>query len=416
VRESSGKLRVETRLVNTATGEIIWSGDHRRPSGDLFEMQDDVARSTVAQLRLQLTPAGEERLTNRQTNNIEAYHAYTKGRYFWKKKDRENLEKARRFFEEAIRLDPNYALAYNGLANYYGSSIWYGDIPVRDAVVKTKEAVRRIVEIAPDSAEAHDGLARVGWFEWDWETYRREAEKAIELAPNDAAIWHNYCFMLLGVTNRTEDALAALRRAHELDPLSPSIGADLGMILAGLGRFDEAFAVFEKTVETDPNFPGVYANMRDAYEAKGMPQEALEAILKCYAVGGTSSDRLAELRSAFEQEGMRGVRRKELEQKLEQPEKGMNAFSIATSYAYLGDKERALEWLEKAYAMRHPTLVSLRSITTQSLTDDPRFQDLVRRVGLPSSWKDRLTQVVFSFSESQRFTSARSAGTRPWLA
>ena len=383
VRESSDKLRVEVRLVNAATGEIIWSGNHERSATGVFEIEDDIARSTAAQLRLKLRAGGEQYLTARHTNNIEAYQAYTKGRYFWKKKDPENLEKARRFFEEAIRLDPNYALAYNGLANYYASSIWYGDISVLEAVEKTKAAVRKLVEIAPDSAEAHDGLARVAWFDWDWETYRREAEKAVELAPNDAGIWQNYCFMLLGVTGRVEDAIAALRHAYELDPLSPSIGADLGMLLSGSGRFEEAFTVFEKTIETDPNFPGVYANLRHAYEAKGMHVEALDALLKLHQVGGASAARLDEFRQAFAAGGANGLRRKELELMLAEPEIGMNAFSIAIAYVDLGEKERALEWLEKAYAMRHPTLVSLKSAALDALRDDPRFQDLARRVGLP---------------------------------
>ena len=383
VRESSDKLRVEVRLVNAGTGEIIWSGNHESAVAGVFEIQDDIARSTAAQLRLKLSGGGDGRLTTRQTNNIEAYQAYTKGRHFWKKKDPESLEKARRFFEEAIRLDPNYALAYNGLANYYASSIWYGDMPVAESVQKTKEAVRKLVEIAPDSAEAHDGLARVASFDWDWQTYREEAEKAVELAPNDAAIWQNYCFMLLSVTGRTEDAIAALRHAWELDPLSPSIGADLGMLLTGSGRTDEAFAVFEKTIETDPNFPGVYANLRHAYEAKGKYAEALDALLKLHRVGGASAGRLDAFREAFEKGGAKGVRRMELEQMLEAPEKGMNAFSIAIAYLDLGEKEPALEWLEKAYAMRHPTLVSLNSPALQALHDDPRFQDLARRVGLP---------------------------------
>ena len=383
VHESGDKLRVELRLVNGRTGEVIWTAHHARSRAEIFAMQDDIARSTAAQLRLKLSRAGEAQLTTRHTDNVEAYQAYTKGRYFWKKKDREGLEKARRFFEEAIRLDPNYALAFNGLANYYASSIWYGDIPVVEAVQKTKAAVRRLVEIAPASAEAHDGLARVAWFDWDWETYRREAEKAVELAPNDAGIWQNYCFMLMPITGRMDDAIAALQHAYELDPLSPSIGADLGMLLAAVGRFDEAFAVFEKTIETDPNFPGVYANMRGAYEARGMEQEAFEALVKCYEVGDVPPSIVDTFRAAFEQDGLRGLRRAELQSVLEQPEKGMNAFKIAIAYASLGENDSAFEWLEKAYSMRHPTLVGLKTNELSPLRDDPRFHDLLRRVGLP---------------------------------
>lgn len=382
VREAGDKIRVEVHLVNVADGAIIWSGDnYERSLGDVFEIQDDIARSVVTRLRLNLTAAGEERLVKRDTNNVEAYQAYAKGRYFWGKRDRENLEKSKKFFEEAIRLDPNYALAYDGLVDYHFNTIWYAGASQSEAVAKAKVAVQKIVELAPDSPEAHDGLARIANIEGQKETYRREQEKAVELAPNNASIWQNYAFSL---AHRTPDALAAIRRAQELDPLSPSISTDVGVILTWNKRYDEAIDAYQKTIEAYPDFRSAYENLSAAYEAKGMYPEAVAAYLESLRLEGAGAKKLAAYRTAFERGGYKGFRRKHLEFLLADPDQEKNTYWIAVEYAFQGEKEPTLEWLDKAVAARHFMVGDMISDRRYAfLHDDPRFQNLRRRVGLP---------------------------------
>jgi TolB-like protein/DNA-binding winged helix-turn-helix (wHTH) protein/Tfp pilus assembly protein PilF len=384
VRASGGRIRVEARLVNAQTGEILWSGGaDERPVGDVLEIQDDIARSVAARLRLKLTETEEQRLAKRQTNNPEAYQAFVKGRYFWKKKDRENLEKARKFFEEAITKDPNYALAYAGVADYYLTGIWYADFPPEQSLKKAKELFLKVSEIDDRLPEAHSLRARIAAAEWDWETCRKEFEKALELNPNEADYWQGYAFFLRNVDGRFDEAAAVMRRAQELDPLSVSVNTDVGVMLNHAGRLDEAIEAFKKTLETDPQFFDAYWNLGLAYERKKMFDEATAAFIESERLKGMSKQRLDALRAAYGQ-GMKVFWQKWLEFWLtDAKEKNVPAFVIAAFYARAGEKDAALEWLEKSYAAREPLLVNLKSeFAFDSLRPDARFTDLLLRVGL----------------------------------
>lgn len=385
VRENGGRIRVEVRLVNAENGEILWSGDdYDRAVGDVLEIQDEIARSVATRLRLKLTSADEQHLTKRQTNNPEAYQAFVKGRYFWKKKDAENLEKARKFFEEAIRLDPNYALAYAGLADYYLTGIWYADFAPIEATKNAKTAVAKVLEIDDQLPEAHTARARIAETEWDWETYGKELEKALELNPNDANYWQGYAFFLRNLAGRFDEAVTAIKRAQELDPLSVSINTDVGVMLTHAGRYDEAIETFKKTLETDPQFFDAYWNLGLAYERKGMNTEAVAAFIESERLKGRNEERFAVYCTGFEQADMRGFWQKWLEFGLvDAKEKNVPAYVIAAWYARAGEKEAALEWLEKSYAAHEPYLVNLKSeFAFDSLRSDSRFKDLLRRVGL----------------------------------
>ncbi|MGH3850090.1 MAG: winged helix-turn-helix domain-containing protein, partial [Pseudonocardiaceae bacterium] len=185
VREDGDRVRVAVRLVSAADGQVLWSADdYERARGDLFQIQEDIARSVTARLSLQLSPAGEEQLTERRAQNSAAYQAYIKGRYFWKKKTPEGLSKAREFFAEALRLEPTYAPAYAGLADCYLTGIWYANYPPQEAVEKAKPAALKALELDGNLAEAHIVRARIAEMEWDWETSRQSTEKALALDPN----------------------------------------------------------------------------------------------------------------------------------------------------------------------------------------------------------------------------------------
>lgn len=385
VREDGERIRVEARLVNAETREIIWSSDsYDRSRGDLFEIQDDIARSVAARLRIQLTSDAEQRMTTRHTNNLEAYQAYVKGRHFWKQKTPEGLEKSRQFFDEAIRLDPNYALAYAGLVDYHVSGIWYANFPPQTAHENAKLAAARIFEINDSLPESHSARARLAGAEWDWETHRKEIERTLELNPNDAHYWQGYAFYLNNNAGRADEAVTAMKRAVELDPLSPNINTDVGVMLNHAGRYDEAIEVFRKTLEIDSRFNDAYYNLGIAYERKKLMREAVDAYITSWRLKGEREDRLAALQTAFEQSGVAGFWRKRLELlERDAQNKAISPFFLAQYQARLGEKDAAFQNLEKSYAAREPYLIALKSsFSFESLRDDPRFFDLARRVGL----------------------------------
>jgi tetratricopeptide (TPR) repeat protein len=253
---------------------------------------------------------------------------------------------------------------------------------VKDA----KAAVAKISEINDRLPEARAARARIAEAEWDWENYRNELEKALELNPNEASYWQGYAFFLRNVDGRFDEALTAIRRAQELDPLSVSVNTDVGVMLIHAGRFDEAIETFKKTLETDPRFHDAYWNLGLAYERKKMERQAVEAFTTSWRLKGDGKMRLAAdaAAAAYAQDGMKGFWRKSLETSLAEAEgKNFMAFVIAAWYARVGEREAALEWLEKSYIAREPYLVNLKSeFAFDSLRSDARFQDLLRRVGL----------------------------------
>lgn len=385
LRENGEKLRIEVRLVNTANGQILWSGDnYERTAGDVFEIQDDIARNVAARLRLKLTAADEKRLAERRTDNIEAYQAYVKGRFFWKQKDRENLEKSRRFFEEAVQKDRNYALAYAGLADYYTMLIWYAEVPSQEVAEAAKRAALKAVEINPELPEAYISLAHITTLEWDWENLRKYLERSLNLAPNNEQAWQSYAFYLLNVEEKKTEALAAITRAQELDPLSRSIGTDVGVMLTHLGRYDEAISEFKKVIETDPEFFDAHWNMGRAFERKGDYEAAISAFIESERLKGVSEKRLKEYRSESGKDGVRGFLRKMLEFTKDKAKRSPDMHGwTAAIYARLGEKELAIEHLERAFAVRSPYICGLKSeFFFESLRSDERFTELLRRAGL----------------------------------
>lgn len=385
VSESGGRIRARIRLVRSENGEVLWSSDdYDRASVDILQIQDDLARSVATRLRLKLTAADQEKLAKRQTNNIDAYQAYVKGRYFWKKKDASNLEKARKFFEEAIRLDPNYAAAYTGLADYYLTGVWYADFSPEASLKKAKELFLTVSGIDDQLPDVHSARARIAAAEWDWETCRKEFERAIELNPNEANYWQGYAFVLRNLDGNYAEAVNAIRRAQELDPLSPSINTDVGVMLTHAGRYDEAIKAFERTLEIDPQFFDAFWNLGLAYERKRMFDEAAAAFIESERLKGKDDERLAAYRAAYEQGNMKGFWQKWLEFLLADVNgKNVPAYVIATGYARSGDNETAFKWLEKSFAAREPNLVNLKiDFAFDSLRADSRFADLLGRVGL----------------------------------
>ena len=308
-----------------------------------------------------------------------------RGRYHWNKRTPQGLQKSIEYFNQAVAVDPAYALAYAGLADSYALLPFYADTESAEAFPKAKAAATKALEIDDLLAEAHTTLAHVRmWYEWDWSGAERGFKRAIELNSNYPTAHHWYS-LHLSFLERPQEALIEIRCAYELDPFSLSINLDMGVVYFNARQYDEAIKQFYKTLEMNPDFFHAHLFLADAYERKGMYEEAATAFEKVITLSGGSVEMAAGLRNGYKASGERGYfqeKLKLLERRWRREKEG--AYQIAEVHASLGEQDRALEWLEKVYERRDMSLVNLR-VTPKfdGLRSDPRFQDLLRRIGLP---------------------------------
>jgi len=378
-------LIVQAELVDVAKGSQLWGEHYNRKLADIFAVQEDISREISEKLRLRLTGEEKTRLAKRHTVNSETYQLYLKGRYAFNRRGAEPLKRAIQYFEQATALDPNYTQAYVGLANTYNIISGYpGGLPSKEAFPKGKAAALKALELDSSLAEAHTALALVKVsYEWDWASAEWEFKRAIELNPGYADGRYFYAFVYLSPMGRYDEAIAEMKQALETDPLSLIINANLGQIYYSARRYDQAIEQGRKTLEIDPNFVVAHANLIDVYEQMGM---YAEAIAERKTLGQRGQPEAALLEAAYQATGARGYWQKRLELSLDGLKRGeyIKPTTIPRIYARLGDKERAFEWLEKAYAERDGELVELRTEPGYDpLRSDPRFADLLRRVGLP---------------------------------
>jgi serine/threonine-protein kinase len=379
-------LVIKTELVDVNDGSQIWGAQYRRKLDDLFTIEQELSREICEHLRLKLNEEEKERLARRYTENSEAYQAYLKGRYYWNQRNAKSLKKAIESFEEAIKLDDSYALAYAGLADCYCLVSIYGAAPPRAVLPRAKAAAMKALDFDNGLAEAHTSLAAaLLWFDWDWETSEREFRRAIELNPSYAVAHHWYGSVLLSAQGRFDEAMASERRALELEPFSLVINSNLGFISYQAGRFDEAVEHLRRTLEMDDDF--IYARFH---------------LGLCYAHLGDHDKAIAELELAIEQAGGRGAliqaalgyayavagRRDEALRVLAHMQRfpmnrDVSPFYLAMIHAGLGDKEQALKWLESACEERYNWVVWLRTEPMfRSLRGEEKFTELARRIGL----------------------------------
>jgi tetratricopeptide (TPR) repeat protein len=322
-------------------------------------------------------------MDQRQTKNAEAYQNYLRGRFFWNKRTSESMKKGIEYFDQAIRFDPNYALAYAGLADSYNVLSQVGELSAHEAMSNAKAAAITALKIDDTLAEAHASLALVNEvYEWDWTGAEREFKRAIELNPNFAQAHHWYA-MFLSAMGRHDEAVAEIRRAKELDPVSLIVNTNEGWILYCARRYDEAIEQLRKTVDLDPSFANAHYKLALVYEMKGMYQEAVEEFLKTKSLTGANQETVAMLQAAYSGSGWQGYCRQELN-RLKQEAKGKYVSSkyFVLSYLQLNEKESAFEWLQKAYEERGEVLLYLKvDPRFDPLRSDPRFKDFLQRVG-----------------------------------
>jgi DNA-binding winged helix-turn-helix (wHTH) protein/TolB-like protein len=381
IQRSGERIRLAVQLVSVRDGAPIWSYRCDELSKDLFTVQDSISERVAEALTLRLTGEERKQLTKHYTEDPEAYHLYIKGRYFWNKRTGEGFKKALDYFHQAISRDANYALAYVGVADSYTMLADYDWIAPAEASAQAKAAATQALEIDEQLAEAHASLADIKrFFDWDWAVAERQYRRAIELNPNYSTA-HQWYGEFLSAMGRPEEAIREMQQARELDPLSTVVQSAAAWVYFFARQHEQAIEQCEKVIEMDKGFSEVYSQLRRAYEAKGMYREALEADSRLRKSRNSRAAERVESRSLSNAKSY-WQRILELSRQDLQNKEAVEV-RLAEAYAQLGDKDKAIGMLERAYEKHsfwmpflkvHPHLESLHS--------DPRFQDLLRRIGL----------------------------------
>jgi len=384
VTQRGENLSISVELVNASDKTQMWGEQYDRNMSDLLAIQREIASEIVEKLRLKVS--GEEKgAAKHYTESNEAYQLYLKGRFYWNKRTAEGLKKSIEYFNQATDKDPRFALAYAGLADSY--VVPANRLPPREAMPKAKAAAIRALELDETLAEAHVSLGRVfAVYDWDWTSAEKEYKRAIELNPS-YAIAHQWYGGYLAVMGRTSEAIAEKKRAVELEPLSLIINFELGLAFYYSRDYDRAIEQFQKTLELDQNFPPPHNFLPAAYEQKGMYSEAIAEFKKAIPLtaGSESSLSKAGLGHVYAVTGKKSEARTVLnELKQLSAQEFVPATSVALIYAGLGEKDQAFAWLDKGYE-QHAFQLQWIKIEPRwdSLRSDPRFQDLLRRIGLP---------------------------------
>ena len=377
------KTRANVRLLDVKDGRAVWTHTCDEHCSNVIELQDTIALRTARALVIELTGEETKRLARHHTESTEAYEAYMWGRHFLQKRTRQDTEKSIRYFEQAIKLDPDYAPAYAILAETHLSLAKLKARLPEEVMPRAKAGAEKALAIDDTLAEAHAVLGSIAFYEWDWSGAEREFTRAIDLNPNYERNSSDYEHCLLA-TKRFDEALAESRRVLEFDPTSAHYNRNVAMILYLTRRFDEAIEHCKKTLELDPNMESVYAWLAAASEQKGLHDQAVAAYLKTGAFAGLGPEAGLAAREAYATLGWRGFWRKALELAKEQPKHWYaNTSWLAEIYARLGEKDRAFGLLENAFEQR---LTRLKFLNTDpiwdSLRPDPRYRDLVGRMGL----------------------------------
>ncbi len=376
VLRSGTRVRITAQLIRAPADQHLWAQSYEGDVRDTFALQKRVAREIAERIRITITPKEAEALASVKSVSPAAYDSYLKGRYFWKKRTAEDFRKAAAYFGQAIASDPNYALPHSGLADIYLLS---------DRPQLAREEVQKALKLDDQSAEAHNSLANLLYlFNHDWAGAEREFKRAVELDHNYSPARHWYS-MYLALESRREEALAEAQKAYELDPLSPVVGANLAKVLQEDGQYDEAIKQATKTLDLEPNSAVTHAVLGIVYHAKKMYPEAIAEYKKALQLGGSPSEYRGLLGSTYAASQNPSEAEKMIaELKTLWPRETRAALDIAVVYSGLGDKESAMQWLQKAEQKQVADLIGIgQDLRFADLQPDPRFQALTRRIGGP---------------------------------
>jgi len=384
VLRSGEQVRITAQLIEASTDKHLWSQSYQGELKDTLALQSEVARAIADQIQINVNPQEQAALKSVKAVNPQAYQSFLKGRFFWNKRTAEGLKIALAYFNQAIEEDPKYAPAYSGLADTYSLlGDWqYAAMTPKEALPKAKASAIRALELDNALGEAHNSLAFcLDGFDWDIKSAGMEFQRAIALNPGYATAHHWYAWHL-SLLGRYDEAIAEMRKAQDLDPLSLIINADLAELLVLAHSYDESIRQSRKTIEMDPNFALAHNQLAQAYLQKHMNDEAVAELRKAAQLSGESPTVMANLARAYVATGKKSDAIKILNDLTKRSNATYShASEIAVIYAALGDKDQAINWLEKGYEERFNPGVLLRP-GLDPLRSDPRFQDLARRVGL----------------------------------
>jgi len=378
-------IEVSAELTDVRDNTEIWGQQYRGKGTDFISLQQQIAGDIAEKLRSKLSTSERQKITKQGTQNPEAYELYLKGRYYWNKQTSSDSATAISYFNQAIAKDPGYALAYSGLADAYWAG--YGDAP-SEVYPKSNAAARKALELDATLAHPHAVLgASETEYDWDFAGGEAEYKKALELDPNDATAHWFYAFDIGMIGGRGQEALAEINRAHQLDPLSSVIGVVIGNVHMWARRYDEAIVVCKKMANENPTFAEAHSCLASTYWAKRMYPEVIKEWKVYSQLSG--DEKQSEFDSALEQSfrsgGWNGALGKGIQVRLAQRKKAYySAYKIAQLYADLGNKDQVFKWLNTAYQERDFNLIGLKTdFLLDTLRSDPRFTELVRKVGLP---------------------------------
>jgi TolB-like protein/DNA-binding winged helix-turn-helix (wHTH) protein/Tfp pilus assembly protein PilF len=386
VRRDADQVRVTAQLIQMRDQSHVWARQYDRKLSSLLTLQSEIAREIADEIQLTLGNQKHVEATTLSTfdspRNYEAYDLYLKGRYFWNKRTEEGFRQATECFRQAVNIDPTYARAYAGLADSYALTSAYGLVPSMDLMPKARAAAVRALEINEGLAEAHTSLAVIAQnFDWDWPTAEREYRRAIQLNPNYATAHHWYAESL-ALQGRFDEAFPEMERARQLDPLSLIIATDHGAILYFSRQYEPAIKQLRTVLDMEPNFPRANLVIY-AYVQTGSFAEAEAQIQKSLRSG--TSPWTGALRAYIHgRKGELAKAQSEAHALREQYQrKRFDPLILTVSYIGIGDKDRALEWLERGYREHSPGLTALKvDPTYDPLRSEPRFQELLRRINL----------------------------------
>jgi DNA-binding winged helix-turn-helix (wHTH) protein/TolB-like protein/tetratricopeptide (TPR) repeat protein len=385
VQRSGDKIRVTVQLLNIKDGKHIWSGQFNENFTDIFAVEDSISRQMVDALLLKLSGDEQRQVTRHHTENVEAYELYLKGRYFLDKRTSEGVQKGIEYFQQATEKDAKYALAFAGLAESYVILTVRADLPPQDSYQKAKTAALRALELDDTNAEAHIALAHIRcWYDWDWSGAESEFQRAIQLSLNNPIDTQYYASYLITM-GRPEEALSEIRQAHRIAPLSLNINVQLARILYFARQYDEAIEQCRKTLELEPDYGGARFFLGRVYTQKAMYREALAELEKARDLFKGNAEVASVIGYTYAVSGRRLEAQKVLQELQQQSlQKYVSPYHLAMIHAGLGERDQAFSWLDKAFHDREGRMTILKAAPEfDGLHSDPRFTDLLRRIGLP---------------------------------
>jgi TolB-like protein/Tfp pilus assembly protein PilF len=384
VRKAGNKVRVTVQLVDAAEDKHVWTESYDRGLEDVFAIQSDISRNVADALKIQLLDSERQRLESLPTKSMEAYMLYLKGRGFMNERSHENLLKAIRHFEEAVKRDPKYAAAYAGLSDCYGLMESWSNMRPQRAWPKAMESATKALELDESLAEAHTSMAMCLAFQkWDWKGAENEFRRSLQLNPSYATAHHWYAYTVLKIQRKWKDAIEEMQRAVRLDPFSSIIGTNFGEILFYSGRVDEALQQFRKVLARQADFSKASWELGTALVYKSLVDEGTAEIEKSLDLVPDYAYPKAALAYAY----MAGGKREDAERVVQElreaaQERYVAATIMAEAHAVLGEKDSAFEWLNRAVNENSSSILELNSPLLDSLRTDERYQDILRKIGL----------------------------------